>query len=89
MPFVLGVVQCCAVMLYKRFYLSNSVMEFHPKYIVPTVIYVAAKVEEQYINVDTIAEQLKVRFGHSRNVESDRSCWGWFRSTTHKSLGMR
>lgn len=47
-------------MLYKRFYLSNSVQEFHPKFIVPTVIYIAGKVEEQYINVDTIAEGLKV-----------------------------
>lgn len=54
-------VKCCAVMLYKRFYLSNSVMCFHPKYIVPTVIYVAGKVEEEFINVDTIAELLKVR----------------------------
>jgi cyclin H len=57
-------VKCCAVMLYKRFYLSNSVMEFHPKFIVPTVIYVAGKVEEQYINVDTIAEQLQVDHKH-------------------------
>lgn len=57
-------VKCCAVMLYKRFYLSNSVMEFHPKFIVPTAIYVAGKVEEQYINVDTIAEQLQVDHKH-------------------------
>jgi cyclin H len=39
-------------------------MEFHPKYIVPTAIYVAGKVEEQYINVDTIAEQLHVDHKH-------------------------
>ncbi|TMW56614.1 hypothetical protein Poli38472_006624 [Pythium oligandrum] len=57
-------VKCSAVMLFKRFYLSNSVMEFHPKYIVPTAIYVAGKVEEQYINVDTIADQLKVDHKH-------------------------
>lgn len=57
-------VKCCAVMLYKRFYLSNSVMEFHPKFIVPTAIYVAGKVEEQYISVDTIAEQLHVDHKH-------------------------
>uniref|UniRef100_A0AAV1SYX7 Cyclin-like domain-containing protein n=1 Tax=Peronospora matthiolae TaxID=2874970 RepID=A0AAV1SYX7_9STRA len=53
-------VKCCALMLFKRFYLSNSVMEFHPKYLVPTVIYVAGKVEEQYISVDTVAEHLHV-----------------------------
>ncbi|CAI5726651.1 unnamed protein product [Hyaloperonospora brassicae] len=53
-------VKCCALMLFKRFYLSNSVMEFHPKYVVPTVIYVAGKVEEQYISVDTVADQLHV-----------------------------
>ena len=53
-------VKCCAMMLYKRFYLSNSVMEFHPKYLVPTAIYVAGKVEEQYISVDTVADQLHV-----------------------------
>ncbi|KAF1328297.1 Cyclin-h, partial [Globisporangium splendens] len=57
-------VKCCAVMLYKRFYLSNSVMEFHPKFIVPTAIYVAGKIEEQYISVDTIAEQLHVDHKH-------------------------
>ena len=53
-------VKASAVMLYKRFYLSNSVMEYHPKYIVPSVIYVAGKVEEQYISVDTIDELLRV-----------------------------
>ncbi|KAG3117285.1 hypothetical protein PI124_g3435 [Phytophthora idaei] len=53
-------VKCCAVLLFKRFYLSNSVMEFHPKYIVPTAIYVAGKVEEQYMSVDTVADQLHV-----------------------------
>lgn len=57
-------VKCAAVMLYKRFYLSNSVMEFHPKYIVPTAIYVAGKVEEQYMSVDTIADQLHVDHKH-------------------------
>lgn len=54
-------VKSSAIQLLKRFYLSNSVAEFHPKYLVPTVIYVAAKVEEQYISVETIAEQLKVQ----------------------------
>ncbi|KDO35545.1 hypothetical protein SPRG_00391 [Saprolegnia parasitica CBS 223.65] len=53
-------VKSAAVVLFKRFYLSNSVMEFHPKYIAPTVIYVAGKVEEQYISVDSISEQLQV-----------------------------
>ncbi|OQR82805.1 cyclin-H [Achlya hypogyna] len=53
-------VKSAAVVLFKRFYLSNSVMEFHPKYIAPTVIYVAGKVEEQYISVDSISEQLSV-----------------------------
>ncbi|TDH65802.1 hypothetical protein CCR75_009023 [Bremia lactucae] len=53
-------VKCCAMLLFKRFYLSNSVMEFHPKYLLPTAIYVAGKVEEQYISVDTVADQLQV-----------------------------
>ncbi|KAF4316617.1 hypothetical protein BBO99_00001659 [Phytophthora kernoviae] len=53
-------VKCCAVLLFKRFYLSNSVMEFHPKFMVPTAIYVAGKIEEQYISVDTVADQLHV-----------------------------
>ncbi|KAE9026965.1 hypothetical protein PR003_g11153 [Phytophthora rubi] len=53
-------VKCCAMLLFKRFYLSNSVMEFHPKYLVPTAIYVAGKVEEQYMSVDTVADQLHV-----------------------------
>ncbi|KAJ8524106.1 hypothetical protein ON010_g17011 [Phytophthora cinnamomi] len=48
------------MLLFKRFYLSNSVMEFHPKYLVPTAIYVAGKVEEQYMSVDTVADQLHV-----------------------------
>ncbi|KAL4087249.1 hypothetical protein PRIC1_013146 [Phytophthora ramorum] len=53
-------VKCCAMLLFKRFYLSNSVMEFHPKFLVPTAIYVAGKVEEQYMSVDTVADQLHV-----------------------------
>ncbi|GLD99422.1 hypothetical protein PINS_up008141 [Pythium insidiosum] len=57
-------VKCCAVMLFKRFYLSNSVMEFHPKYLAPTAIYVAGKVEEQYTHVDKIAEQLQIDHKH-------------------------
>lgn len=57
-------VKCCALMLFKRFYLSNSVMEFHPKFLVPTAIYVAGKVEEQYISVDTVAQQLAVDHKH-------------------------
>ncbi|TYZ60928.1 hypothetical protein PybrP1_004331 [[Pythium] brassicae (nom. inval.)] len=57
-------VKCCALLLFKRFYLSNSVMEFHPKFLVPTAIYVAGKVEEQYISVDTVAAQLKVDHKH-------------------------
>ncbi|OQS04713.1 cyclin-H, partial [Thraustotheca clavata] len=57
-------VKSAAVVLFKRFYLSNSVMEFHPKFIAPTVIYVAGKVEEQYISVDNISEQLQVDVTH-------------------------
>ena len=35
-----------AFQYYKRFYLNNSVMDFHPKHIVVTCVYMAAKVEE-------------------------------------------
>lgn len=35
-----------AFQYYKRFYLNNSVMDFHPKHIVVTCVYLAAKVEE-------------------------------------------
>ncbi|KAF0713847.1 hypothetical protein AaE_011695 [Aphanomyces astaci] len=48
--------QAAAVLLFKRFYLSNSIMEFHPKYIGATCIYVAGKVEEQYISVETLVK---------------------------------
>ncbi|KAF0695367.1 Aste57867_13801 [Aphanomyces stellatus] len=49
-------VKAAAVLLFKRFYLSNSIMEFHPKYIGATAIYVAGKVEEQYISVEGLVK---------------------------------
>ncbi|ETW03075.1 hypothetical protein H310_05503 [Aphanomyces invadans] len=49
-------VKAAALLLFKRFYLSNSIMEFHPKYIGATSIYVAGKVEEQYISVETLVK---------------------------------
>ncbi|CAG2178985.1 unnamed protein product, partial [Oppiella nova] len=35
-----------AFQYFKRFYLNNSVMDFHPKHIIVTCVYLAAKVEE-------------------------------------------
>ncbi|CAK4666083.1 hypothetical protein LEN26_015084 [Aphanomyces euteiches] len=49
-------VKAAAVLLFKRFYLSNSIMEFHPKNIGATAIYVAGKVEEQYISVESLVK---------------------------------
>ena len=40
-----------AVVFFKRFYLNRSFGEFDPRIIAPTMLFVAAKVEETYLNV--------------------------------------
>ncbi|KPM10385.1 cyclin-H-like protein [Sarcoptes scabiei] len=43
----------------KRFYLNNSVMEYHPKHIMVTCVYLAAKIEEFNVSMDQFVNNVK------------------------------
>jgi cyclin C len=46
-----------AVIFFKRFYVVSSLSEFDPRLVVPTAMYLAAKVEEMgQIRVETVTE---------------------------------
>jgi len=45
-------VQGTAIMYYKRFYLNNSPMDYHPKEILVTAAYLACKVEEFNVSIE-------------------------------------
>lgn len=48
-----------AFQYYKRFYLYNSVMDYHPKFILVTCIYLACKVEEFNVSMDQFIANVK------------------------------
>eukprot|EP00899_Mesostigma_viride_P025841 jgi/Mesvir1/6441/Mv19524-RA.1 len=45
-------IQSTALIYFKRFYLRRSVMEYHPKAIMLTCVYLACKTEESYVSVE-------------------------------------
>ncbi|XP_014236347.1 cyclin-H [Trichogramma pretiosum] len=51
---------------FKRFYLRNSVMDYHPKYIMVTCIYLACKVEEFNVSI--------VQFVANVNGDKEKCC---------------
>lgn len=48
-----------AFQYYKRFYLYNSVMDYHPKFILVTCIYLACKVDEFNVSMDQFLQNVK------------------------------
>lgn len=48
-----------AFQYYKRFYLFNSVMDYHPKFILVTCIYLACKVDEFNVSMDQFIANVK------------------------------
>lgn len=47
-------VQATALLYLKRFYLRHSLMEFEPKSIMLTVVYVACKIDEAYVSAEAL-----------------------------------
>ncbi|RWS07152.1 cyclin-H-like protein, partial [Dinothrombium tinctorium] len=48
-----------AFQYFKRFYLNNSVMDYHPKFIVVTCVYLACKVEEFNVSMNQFVANIK------------------------------
>ncbi|CAG2116227.1 unnamed protein product, partial [Medioppia subpectinata] len=48
-----------AFQYFKRFYLNNSVMDFHPKHIIVTCVYLAAKVDEFNVSMNQFVANVK------------------------------
>ena len=48
-----------AFQYYKRFYLYNSVMDYHPKFILVTCIYLACKVDEFNVSMEQFLENVR------------------------------
>lgn len=44
---------------FKRFYLYNSVMDYHPKEILVTCVYLACKIEEFYVTINDFVHNLR------------------------------
>lgn len=44
---------------FKRFYLYNSVMDYHPKEILVTCVYLACKIEEFYVTINDFVHNVK------------------------------
>ncbi|GFY52563.1 cyclin-H [Trichonephila inaurata madagascariensis] len=49
----------CSFQYFKRFYLNNSVMDYHPKDIVVTCVYLASKVEEFNVSISQFVANVK------------------------------
>ncbi|EDK43407.1 hypothetical protein LELG_01585 [Lodderomyces elongisporus NRRL YB-4239] len=52
-------VKLTAASFFKKFYIVNSVMEFHPKNVLYTCIFLAAKSENYFISIDSFVKALK------------------------------
>lgn len=52
-------VKATAISLFKKFYLYNSVMEYHPKNILYTCLFLAAKSENFFISIESFIKPLK------------------------------
>ena len=46
---------------FKRFYLNNSMMDYHPKEILVTAVYLACKVEEFNVSMQQFVANIPVR----------------------------
>jgi len=73
-------VKATAAQCLKRFYLSTSVMDIHPKKIFPGCLYLATKAEHHYISLSSFTEKLNSCMGKSK-VTSDEVVAPEFRIT--------
>jgi cyclin H len=55
----LMIVQGTSVQLLKRFYLSHSPMDYHPKQIMPSALFLATKTENYHTPLKTFVEKIK------------------------------
>lgn len=51
-------VKATAVSFFKKFYLENSVMDVHPKYVVYTAVFLAAKLENCFYSISSFCSKL-------------------------------
>lgn len=51
-------VKATAISFFKKFFLVNSVMEFHPKHILYTVLFLAAKSENYFISIESFCKAI-------------------------------
>lgn len=51
-------VKATAIAFFKRFYLVNSVMEYHPKIVLYTVLFLAAKSENYFISIESFCKAI-------------------------------
>lgn len=58
---MLSQVRGTAIAFFRRFYLVHSVMEFHPKHIMRTCVFLAAKLENYFILVRRFSEAVKAK----------------------------
>ncbi|KAK6457811.1 cyclin-like protein [Scheffersomyces xylosifermentans] len=52
-------VKLTAVSFFKKFYLENSVMQYHPKNIMYTCVFLAAKSENYFVSIESFVKALK------------------------------
>ncbi|PVU86430.1 hypothetical protein BB560_006723 [Smittium megazygosporum] len=52
-------ISATAIMFLKRFYIHNTVLDYHPKQTMLTCLFLATKVENYYISIDSFTRPLK------------------------------
>ena len=61
-----------ALHYFRRFYLNNSVMDYHPKEILVTSVYLASKVEEFNISMQQFVSNIPVRRSCVIRIHSEK-----------------
>lgn len=64
-------VKATAAQYLKRFYLSNSVMTYHPKNIFPACLFLSTKTENNYISLEHFTTQLNDITGSKKRLTSE------------------
>jgi hypothetical protein len=64
-------VMATALVFFKRFYLSNSVLEHDTSSMLLTAIYLSAKIEEEYMDVDYIVRTLELQAENKYVLENE------------------
>jgi cyclin H len=64
-------VKATAAQYLKRFYLSNSVMTYHPKNLFPACLFLSTKTENNYISLERFTEKLNNIMGSKKPFTSE------------------